>query len=139
MQAQHHSKMVVEFQVLKQYVHSKKYILINQNDTLTSIVLNDWNNAYSNKNTPAKRFSDEFYRGFIWQEEERVSTTISLFWIQIKWIYLGKEPRKTRFNEIKLKEKLLPNQKITLFLSYLTKIPSDKFTKYGYSSNGLLL
>ena len=35
------------------------------NDTLTTIVLNDWNNAFSNKNTPlAKRFSDEFYRGF---------------------------------------------------------------------------
>jgi hypothetical protein len=34
-------------------------------DTFSTIVLNDWNNAYANVNTPlAKRFSDEFYRGF---------------------------------------------------------------------------
>jgi hypothetical protein len=32
------------------------------NDTL---ILNDWNNnAYSDVNTVARRFSDEFYRGF---------------------------------------------------------------------------
>jgi hypothetical protein len=38
--------------------------LINQM-MLTSLVLNDWNNAYSDVNTPlARRFSDEFYRGF---------------------------------------------------------------------------
>ncbi|MGZ9677560.1 hypothetical protein [Flavobacterium sp. GNP001] len=59
-------------------IHSKKLHFSNQsNDTLTSIVLNDWNNAYSTKNTPlAKRFSDEFYRGFhLAKEEERGSTT----------------------------------------------------------------
>ena len=40
-------------------------------DTLTSIVLNDWNHAYSSKTTPlAKRFSDEFYRGFHLAMEE---------------------------------------------------------------------
>ena len=46
-------------------------------DTLTSIVLNDWINAYSSKTTPlAKRFSDEFYRGFhLAYEKERGSTT----------------------------------------------------------------
>jgi hypothetical protein len=55
--------------------------------------------------------------------------------MDLSWERTEKNP----INEIKLKEKLLPNQKITLFLSYLTKIPSDKFTKYGYSSNGLLL
>ena len=35
------------------------------NDTISSIILNDWNNAYSDKNTPlGKRFSDEFIRNF---------------------------------------------------------------------------
>jgi hypothetical protein len=47
------------------------------NDTLSSLILNDWNNAYSDVNTPlARRFSDEFYRGFhLAKEEERGSTT----------------------------------------------------------------
>jgi hypothetical protein len=44
---------------------------------------------------------------------------------------------KTPIWEIKLKEKLLPIRKSPYF-SYLTKIPSDKFTKYGYSSNGVI-
>jgi hypothetical protein len=48
------------------------------NDTLSSLILNDWNNAYSDVNTPlARRFSDEFYRGFhLAKEEERGSTKI---------------------------------------------------------------
>ena len=35
-----------------------------------------------------------------------------------------------------IKEKLLPNEKIFLKLTYTVKIPSDEFTKYGYGSNG---
>ncbi|MHC0443549.1 hypothetical protein, partial [Flavobacterium sp. 3-210] len=48
------------------------------NDTLVSIVLNDWNNAFADKNTPlAKRFSDEFYRGFhLAKAADRGKTTI---------------------------------------------------------------
>ena len=40
---------------------------------------------------------------------------------------------------IQLKEKLLPNQKTTFNLSYITKIPSDKFTKFGYNDNGIFI
>jgi hypothetical protein len=67
---------------------------------LTSIVLNDWNNAYSNKKH-AKRFSDEFYRGFhLAKEEERGSTTNISILDTKKWIYLGKEPRKIRLMKL---------------------------------------
>lgn len=141
--AQHHSKMVVELNSnIKTISTQQEITFFNQStDTLTSIVLNDWNNAYSNKNTPlAKRFSDEFYRGFhLAKEEERGSTTnISILdanKIDLSWERTEKNPDLI---EIKLKEKILPNQRITLFLSYFTKIPSDKFTKYGYNSNGVI-
>lgn len=143
LQAQHHSKMVVELNSNTKTISTQQEItFFNQSDdTLTSIVLNDWNNAYSNKNTPlARRFSDEFYRGFhLAKEEERGSTTnISILdanKMDFTWERTEKNPDLI---EIKLKDKLLPNQKIILFLSYLTKIPSDKFTKYGYSSNGVI-
>ena len=65
--AQHQSKMIVELVPATHTLRiQQEIIFINQtNDTLSSIVLNDWNTAYSDKNTPlAKRFSDEFYRGF---------------------------------------------------------------------------
>jgi hypothetical protein len=95
------------------------------NDTLSSIVLNDWNNAYSNTNTPlAKRFSDEFYRSFHLSKEEERGSTITLFIAGknksvLDWDRPGD---KTDFVEVKLSDKLYPNQKTTLYLTYVTKI-----------------
>ena len=109
------------------------------NDSLDVIVLNDWNNAYSTKKTPlAKRFSDEFYKGFhLAREEERGNTTILNVSddenASIQWERTEQNPD---FITLKLNQKLLPNQKIELHLNYVVKIPSDKFTRYGYTTNG---
>ncbi|WP_395043127.1 aminopeptidase [Flavobacterium sp.] len=109
------------------------------NDSLSTIVLNDWNNSYSDKNTPlAKRFSDEFVRNFhLASDKERGSTNNITFIDENKsilsWIRSSKHPDLI---EIQLKNKLLPYQKIKLFISYILKIPSDKYTKYGYAENG---
>ncbi|WP_035674493.1 aminopeptidase N [Flavobacterium sp. 83] len=109
------------------------------NDTLTSIVLNDWNNAYSDKNTPlAKRFSDEFYRGFHLAKEEERGSTNNLTIIDANQLFASckRTQKNPDYIEVQLREKLLPNQKTTLHLTYITKIPSDKFTKYGYNDKG---
>ncbi|WP_114754231.1 gluzincin family metallopeptidase [Flavobacterium glaciei] len=111
------------------------------NDTLKSIVLNDWNNAFSAKNTPlAKRFSDEFYRGFhLAKEEERGGTNNLIISDSNKMVLSWERPEKNPdLIEIKLGRILLPNQKIVLNLNYITKIPSDKFTKYGYNNSGTI-
>ena len=108
-------------------------------DTLSSIVLNDWNNAYSSKTSPlAKRFSDEFYRGFhLASEKERGSTNIitvaTTDKVKLSWERTEKNPD---FIIIKLGNKLGPNQKIILNLTYVVKVPSDKFTHYGYTDTG---
>jgi hypothetical protein len=138
---QHHSVIAVELNSENKTLNIEQEItFFNQsNDTLTSIVLNDWNNAYSNKNTPlAKRFSDEFYRGFhLAKEEERGSTkklTITdKSQLALTWERTEKNPD---FLVVKLDHPLFPNQKISLKLTYITKIPSDKFTKYGYNDKG---
>ncbi len=109
------------------------------NDSLTSIVLNDWNNAFSDKNTPlAKRFSDEFYRGFhVAKPEERGNTTILNLTdsdnLALEWERTDKNPD---YIVVKLSHKLLPGEKIDLHLNYISKIPSAKFTRYGYDQNG---
>ena len=47
------------------------------NDTLTTIYLNDWNNAYSTKNTPlAQRFSEEFNDKFHLAESDQRGYTV---------------------------------------------------------------
>lgn len=117
----------------------QKIVFFNESqDTLTSIVLNDWNNAYSSKNTPlANRFSDEFYRGFhIAKEEERGSTnSLTITNLDKTVLFWERTKKNPDFIIINLKEKLAPNQKFTLHLSYIVKVPSDKFTKYGYGDH----
>ena len=118
----------------------QEIIFLNQSqDTLTSIVLNDWNNAYFSKTSPlAKRFSDEFYRGFhLANEEERGSTHNLIITNPDKSIlFWERTDENPDYLVVLLREKLAPNQKITLHLNYIEKIPSDKFTKYGYSNEG---
>ena len=142
-QAQHHSKMTVELNTKNKTLLIKQEITFfnESNDTLKSIVLNDWNNAYSNKNTPlAKRFSDEFYRGFHLAKEEERGSTSNLIITNTNQQFLSwnRTEENPDYVVLHLQEPLLPNQKITFHLSYLSKIPSDKFTKYGYNNNGIL-
>ncbi|WPO80955.1 aminopeptidase [Flavobacterium sp. KACC 22761] len=109
------------------------------NDSLDTIVLNDWNNAFSDKNTPlARRFSDEFYRGFhVAKPEERGNTTILNLTdsddLALEWQRTDKNPD---FIVVKLNKKLYPGEKIDLHLIYISKIPSAKFTHYGFEQNG---
>ncbi|REG99549.1 hypothetical protein C8P67_104168 [Flavobacterium aquicola] len=104
-------------------------------DTLTSIVLNDWNNAFAERESPmGKRFSDEFYNKFHLASEKELGGT---FGLRIEdndqksftWERTKKNPD---YITIQLGKNLLPNEKIKLHLTYTEKIPSDKFTKYGY-------
>ncbi len=139
--AQHRSQMIVAVDSEKKILTvQQEIVFFNQTeDTLTTIVLNDWNNAYSSKSSPlAKRFSDEFYRGFHLADEKERGSTNNLVITNddnsvIFWERTTKNPD---FIVVKLPHTLVPNQKIRLHLSYIEKIPSDKFTKYGYASDG---
>ena len=141
--AQHHSEIKAELNTENKTLKIQQQITYSDqsNDTLTSIVLNDWNNAFSTKNTPlAKRFSDEFFRGFhLAKEEERGSTKNVSILDANKMVLSWERPYKNPdLIEVKLAENLLPNQKIIVYITYITKIPSDKFTKYGYNNTGII-
>ena len=69
---------------------------------MTSIVLNDWMNAYSSKTSPlAKRFSDEFYRGFHLAKDEERGSTNNLTISSIKKAPLSWERTENDCNSIK--------------------------------------
>ena len=127
--------------------NEKKELMVNQeltffnqtNDTLTNIVLNDWMNGYTAKNTPlAARFSDEFERSFhLAKEKERGRTSNINIIDEIKnSLTWERDEKYPDVIQIRLKENLLPNQKVTFTLTYTVKIPSNKFTKYGYGNDG---
>lgn len=139
--AQHHSEMTVEVNMDKKLLNiQQEIIFFNQSpDTLDTIVLNDWNHGYSSKTTSlGKRFSDEFYRGFhLATEEERGNTTnLTIIDSDKLFLYWERPLENSDFISVPLRQKLAPNHKITLHLTYIVKIPSDKFTKYGYNATG---
>ena len=138
--SQHFSKMsAVVHPENKTITVEQEFVYHNKsNDTLTSVVFNDWNHAYSTKFTPlAKRFSDEFYRGFHLAKEDDRGSTQNLKILEttqeLQWNRPEKNPDcvvVTLFNP------LLPNQKIKLSVTYTLKIPNSKFTNYGVDSEG---
>lgn len=113
-------------------------IFSNQtNDTLNSIYLYDWNNAYSSNNTPlAKRFGESFNKNFhLAKEEERGSTKIISFsdknYKFLKWERLESQD----LIKVQLNFPIYPQQNFELKLSYTTKVANSKFTRYGYTKN----
>lgn len=106
------------------------------NDTLKHIILNDWNHSYSsNKTNLAQRFSDEFITGFyLSSKNQKGHTQIdSLSKNSIKWNRLHD---KSDIIKIYLDKPLNPQEKRIFKLYYKLKLPDDKFTKYGFNSNG---
>ena len=139
--AQHHSQINVEVNMAKKTLNIQQEITFcnSSEDTLKAIVLNDWMHAYSSRYTDlADRFSDEFYREFHLANENEYGSTNNLTIIDDSNLFLSwKRPNATSdYITIDLRTELAPNQKIVLHLTYSVKIPSDKFTKYGYSESG---
>jgi hypothetical protein len=139
--AQHHSQINVEVNMATKTLNVQQEITFcnASEDTLTSIVLNDWMHAYSSRYTDlADRFSDEFYREFHLANEKEYGSTNNLTIIDNSNLFLSwKRPSAASdFIAVDLRTNLAPNQKIVLHLTYSVKIQSDKFTKYGYSENG---
>lgn len=107
------------------------------NDTIETLVLNDWMNAYSDKNSYlGKRFSDEFVRSFHFAPEKELGNTNSIVILDdLNQVVAWSRPQdQIDLLEINLNKKILPYEKKVLRLSYQVKIPSSRFSKYGYDA-----
>lgn len=139
--AQHHSAMIVEINPEKKLLTVQQELTYyNQsNDTLGTIVLNDWNNAYSSKNTPlARRFSDEFVRSFHLAKDEQRGSTNEVTIIDENKLFLdwNREDDRPDLIEVVLRKRILPNEKFKFYITYFIKVPSAEFTRYGYEKDG---
>lgn len=135
--AQHHNRIWAELDAdAKTFTVRQEITYYNQtNDTLDNFILNDWNNAYSSKETPlAKRFSDEYVRAFhLAREKDRGSTAIHSVADQNGAILDWKRPANhPDLVDIRLKSPVYPNQKFILVLSYSIKMPDERFTGFGF-------
>ncbi|CAM4113093.1 M1 family metallopeptidase [Gillisia hiemivivida] len=108
-------------------------------DTLISIYLNDWANSYKDKSTPlAKRFAEDYIRRFHFAKtEERGNTRMYSVSNANLMPYNWERPVDAAdIIRIDLDKPLLPGEKQIINLLYSVKVPSDKFTRYGYDDEG---
>ena len=108
-------------------------------DTLDVIYLNDWMNAFSDTRTPlARRFFEDYDRDFHFaRQEKRGGTTVNSILGSSANLLAWKRPlNHPDLIAITPKEPLLPGEKFEINLNYSIKIPSEDFTRYGYSNKG---
>lgn len=137
--AQHLNRMFVEADTDKKILKVRQEITYHNQtaDTLQDFILNDWNNAYSGKDTPlAKRFSDEYVRAYhLAGKEDRGFTTVYSVIDQNNLILNWKRPEgHPDLVEIQLKNPIYPNQQFKFIVTYEVKLPNDRFTEFGYDS-----
>ncbi|MBR9854540.1 MAG: M1 family metallopeptidase [Algicola sp.] len=114
------------------------FTYVNHSDKgISTLYFNDWNHAYSNKNTAlAKRFAEEFNRSLhLAKDRERGKTTIRTI---VDQNYAGldwKRDGNMDYITVSLNEVLKPGESIQLFFTYTIKLPDAKFTGYGHTNN----
>lgn len=125
----------------------KKIITINQEitytnfskDTLTKIFFHDWVNSFSSKTTPlAKRFNEDFLKRFYFaKDEERGATIIqNITNNELQSLHWGRQQDTVDIMWIQPSSPIYPGEKSTFLIKYKIKVPSNKFTRYGYNDNG---
>lgn len=110
----------------------------SSDDGLSALYFNDWNHAYSNKNTAlAKRFAERFKRSLhLAKDKERGYTNLVSIvdreYAGLDWERVGNRD----IIRIQLNRVLQPGESVELFFTYTIKLPNAKFTAYGFSPNG---
>ncbi|MEW7291913.1 metalloprotease [Aquimarina sp. 2304DJ70-9] len=108
-------------------------------DILNEIFFLDWANSFSSKTTAlGKRFSEDFLKRFYFAKDyERGRTVIQTITNEkaqsLKW---GRYNGTSDIMWIECSKPLHPGESQTFLLKYKIKIPSSKFTRYGYHNNG---
>lgn len=124
--------------IITKTIHISQHISYQNesNDVLSTIYLNDWNNAYSTKKTPlAKRFTEEFNDKFHFaKSEQRGFTIITQMKDQngndLSFSMLKDHPDVI---EVTLAKPLLPGESYNISFNYNLVMPDDSFTGYGIS------
>ncbi|WP_298316114.1 metalloprotease [uncultured Aquimarina sp.] len=108
-------------------------------DTLQEIFLHDWANSFNSKTTPlGERFSEDFLKRFYFAKDyERGATAIESITDKsnssLTWERYNQTPDIIKLD---IDKPLYPGNSVTFILTYKIKIPSEKFTRYGYHKNG---
>ncbi|MEW4925618.1 metalloprotease [Algibacter sp. 2305UL17-15] len=107
-------------------------------DTLKTIYLNDWSNSYATKHTAlAKRLADEYNNKFhLAKNEDRGYSVIASILQNKDSLSFSQLKNQIDVIKVELSKPLFPKESYTIQLEYIVKVPNDKFTSYGATSDG---
>ena len=135
--SQHKNNITATVDYAAQTIAVQQQIVYINHDAqpLPYLILNDWNNAYSSKDTPlARRFTDEFLKAFhLAKENERGFTSIQSLTGNGDALSWNRPEKHPDVIQIALKAPLAPGEKVTLNVTYSVKIPADRFTHFGFN------
>ncbi len=121
------------------YIQQKLEYRNLSSDTLQEIYLNDWINAFSDKRTPlARRFYEDYDRDFHFARQEKrggttINTTGNKDFEPLSW---NRPPGHPDLISVIPDKPILPGEKYEINLNYSVKIPSEDFTRFGFSNRG---
>lgn len=137
----HYSKAEVRLDVqeARLFIYQEITYYNSSENVIDQVVLNDWNHAFSSKNSPlAQRFSDEFVRSFYYASNRELGETrlIQITDHNNQALVYTRHNQQIDLIEVSLSSALAPHESTVLKISYEVKVPSNKFTDYGYSPDG---
>lgn len=109
-------------------------IFYNKSESvLKEVYFHNWPNAYKDKKTPlAKRFIENYSKTFHFaNDKHRGNTTINGISANFNTANFEITEENPDFLKVNLYEPLKPKDSVKISITYLVKIPNDKFTKYG--------
>lgn len=135
---QHTNNMTATLDGDSKIIHiQQEFTYLNSSkDTLDVLYFNDWNHAYSNKNTAlAKRFAEQFKKSLhLAKDKDRGRTDIVSVVTKERVGLQWERTEQVDIVKLHLNQPLMPWQSVTVFLTYTVKLPPRKYTSYGYSN-----
>ena len=106
--------------------------------TLTTIYLHNWANSYRDRKTPlSKRFIKDFRKDLYFAKDKDLgSSTIKSLSVDFENVNFNELKNQADILEVSLKKPLQPNSNIKISVTYIVKLPSARFTKYGKTKIG---
>jgi hypothetical protein len=110
-------------------------------DTLDNIVLQDWNHAFSDKDSPlGKRFLENYSNKFYFtSDKNRGYTDIKSLHVENQSLMWHRDTMAIDQIHVKLLHPLRPKQTVKIDIQYKLKLPHTKFTGYGKNKEGFHL
>ncbi|WBX74203.1 aminopeptidase [Tenacibaculum pacificus] len=118
------------------YIQQKTVFYNNSSDNLKSVFLHNWANSFKNNDTPlGKRFIEDYSKNFHFAKEKDRGNT-KIYSVNANYKHVSLKKIKADIIEVVLNKTLKPKDSVLISATYIVKIPSAKFTRYGKTQNG---